>query len=53
VSRRHVPGLRLVARPFVRLRYEGCSDGPSRSSRTEGEPWRIIEKRLSHSMLQR
>lgn len=53
LARRHVPGLRLVARPFVRLRYEGCSDGPSRSSRTEGEPWRIIEKRLSHLMLQR
>lgn len=30
---------------------EGCSDGPSRSSPQEDEPWRIIEKHLSESML--
>ncbi|WP_206517773.1 MULTISPECIES: SDR family NAD(P)-dependent oxidoreductase [unclassified Mesorhizobium] len=30
---------------------EGCSGGPSRSSPQEDEPWRIIEKHLSESML--
>lgn len=30
---------------------EGCSGGPSRSSSQEDEPWRIIEKHLSESML--
>jgi len=30
---------------------EGCSDGPSRSSSQEDEPWQIIEKLLSESML--
>jgi hypothetical protein len=49
-TRRHVPGLRSVARPFVRLKDEGCSDGPSRSSRTEGEPWESIAKYLSRLM---
>lgn len=50
LARRHVPGLRSVARPFVRLRDEGCSDRPSRSSRTEDEPWRSIAKRSSRLM---
>ncbi len=36
-------GLRSAARPFVRLKDEGYSDGPSRSSRTEGEPWESSE----------
>ncbi len=35
-----------MARPIVRLRDEGCSDGPSRASRTEGEPWESIAKRF-------
>ena len=52
-ARRHVPGLSLVARPFVRLRDEGCSGGPSRASRTEGEPWENIAKLLSRSTLPR
>lgn len=30
---------------------EGCSGGPSRSSPQEDEPWRIIEKHLSESIL--
>lgn len=30
---------------------EGCSGGPSRSSPQADEPWRIIEKHLSESML--
>jgi len=43
---------------YSRLRWlalhwssEGCSDGPSRSSSQEDEPWQIIEKLLSESML--
>ena len=43
--------------PSSRLRWlalhwssEGCSDGPSRSSPQEDEPWQIIEKLLSESM---
>ena len=30
---------------------EGCSGGPSRSSSQEDEPWQIIGKHLSESML--
>ena len=34
-----------MARPFVRLSNEGCFSGmPSRSSRTEDEPWESIAK---------
>ncbi len=39
-----------MARPFVRLKDEGCSDGLSRSSRTEGEPWESIAKHLLRLM---
>jgi len=53
VARRYVPWRRSVARPFMRLRDEGCSDGPSRASRMEGEPWEIIAKPLLHSTLRR
>ncbi len=44
--------------PFLPVRwlalhctFEGCSDGLSRSSSQEDEPWQIIEKHLSESML--
>ena len=49
--------LRKTVCPSSRLRWlalhwssEGCSDGPSRSSSQEDEPWHVIEKLLSESM---
>ena len=49
LTRRHVPRVRLAAHPSCDKRNEGCSDGPSRASRTEGEPWGSIAGLLSRS----
>ena len=43
--------LRLVRWLALQCGSEGCLDGPSRSSIQEDEPWQIIEKHLSESML--
>ena len=52
------PDYRKTVCPSSRLGWlvlhwssEGCSDGPSRSSSQEDEPWQSIEKLLSESML--
>lgn len=40
-------GSEIGGPPFRAMKDEDCSDEPSRSSRTEGEPWENIAKHLS------
>ena len=42
-----------MGRLALRCTFEGCSEGPSRSSITEDEPWDILQELLSGSMLRR